>query len=48
VSIDPNSLPRDTETLRKIVVDLAERLDRSLTEQNKYQSRGDYLSKPIK
>ena len=38
VPIDPNSLPRDAETLRKIVVDLAEQLDRSLTEQNKYQS----------
>ena len=36
--IDPNSLPRDAETLRKIIVDLAEQLDRSLTEQNKYQS----------
>ena len=36
--IDPNSLPRDAETLRKIVVDLAEQLDRSLAEQNKYQS----------
>ena len=35
--IDPNSLPRDAETLRKIVVDLAEQLDRSLAEQNKYQ-----------
>jgi hypothetical protein len=31
-------LPRDAETLRKIVVDLAEQLDRSLAEQNKYQS----------
>jgi transposase len=38
VPIDPNSLPRDSETLRKIVVDLAEQLDRSLSEQNKYQS----------
>jgi len=38
VAIDPNSLPRDAETLRKIIVDLAEQLDRSLTEQNKYQS----------
>ena len=38
MAIDPNSLPRDAETLRKIVVDLAERLDRSLAEQNKYQS----------
>jgi transposase len=38
VAIDPNNLPRDTETLRKIVVDLAEQLDRSLSEQNKYQS----------
>jgi hypothetical protein len=31
-------LPPDAETLRKIVVDLAEQLDRSLAEQNKYQS----------
>jgi transposase len=38
VAIDPNSLPRDAETLRKIVVDLAEQLDRSLAEQNKYQN----------
>src|SRR5215467_6261876 len=38
VPIDPNSLPRDAETLRKIIVDLAEQLDRSVTEQNKYQS----------
>jgi len=38
VAIDPNSLPRDAETLRKIVVDLAEQLDRSVAEQNKYQS----------
>ena len=38
MAIDPNSLPRDSETLRKIVVDLAEQLDRSLAEQNKYQS----------
>ena len=36
--IDPNSLPGDAETLRKIVVDLAEQLDRSVAEQNKYQS----------
>lgn len=36
--IDPNNLPRDAETLRKIVVDLAEQLDRSLAEQNKYQT----------
>jgi transposase len=38
VAIDPNSLPRDAETLRKIVMDLAEQLDRSLAEQNKYQT----------
>lgn len=38
MAIDPNSLPRDSETLRKIVVDLAEQLDRSLAEQNKYQT----------
>jgi transposase len=38
VSIDPNTLPRDAETLRKIIVDLAEQLDHSITEQNKYQN----------
>ncbi len=38
MAIDPNTLPRDAETLRKIVVDLAAQLDRSLAEQNKYQS----------
>lgn len=38
MSIDPNNLPRGAETLRKIVVDLAEQLDRSLAEQNKYQT----------
>jgi transposase len=38
VPLDPDSLPRDAETLRKIVVDLAEQLDRSLAKQNKYQS----------
>ena len=38
MAIDPNSLPRDAETLRKIIVDLAEQLDHSLAEQNKYQS----------
>lgn len=38
MAIDPKSLPRDSETLQKIVVDLAEQLDRSLAEQNKYQS----------
>lgn len=38
MAIDPNSLPRDAETLRKIVVDLAEQLDRSQAEQNKYQT----------
>ena len=38
MAIDLNSLPRDAETLRKIVVDLAAQLDRSVAEQNKYQS----------
>ena len=37
MAIDPNSLPKDAETLQKIVVDLAEQLDRA-AEQNKYQS----------
>jgi len=38
VPLDPKNLPQDTDTLRKIMVDLAEQLDRSLVEQNKYQS----------
>jgi transposase len=38
VPLDPKNLPQDADTLRKIVVDLAEQLDRSLAEQNKYQS----------
>jgi len=38
VPIDPNSLPRDAETRQKIVVDLAEQRDRSLAEQNQYQT----------
>lgn len=36
--IDPKTLPQDADTLRKIVVDLIEQLDRSLVEQNKYQN----------
>lgn len=36
--LDPKNLPQDADTLRKMVVDLAEQLDRSLAEQNKYQS----------
>jgi len=36
--LDAKQLPRDVVTLQKIVLDLAEQLDRSLTEQNKYQS----------
>ena len=36
--LDPKSLPRDAETLQKIVVDLAAQLDRFLAAQNKYQS----------
>jgi transposase len=38
VPIDPKTLPQDADTLRKIVVDLIEQLDRSLAEQNKYQN----------
>ena len=36
--LDPKQLPQDVNTLQKIVLDLAEQLDRSLEEQNKYQS----------
>lgn len=36
--LDAKQLPRDVATLQKIVLDLAEQLDRSLTEQNKYQN----------
>jgi transposase len=38
VPIDPNSLPQDANTLRKIVLDLAEQLDRAFAEQQKYES----------
>ena len=38
MALDPKNLPQDADTLRRIVVDLAEQLDRSLAEQNKYQS----------
>jgi transposase len=38
VPLDPSQLPRDVETLQKIVLDLAAQLDHSLAEQNKYQS----------
>jgi transposase len=37
VPIDPNQLPQDPDTLRKIVLDLAEQLDRAFAEQHKYQ-----------
>ena len=36
--LDPKQLPRDVNTLQKIILDLAEQLDRSQEEQNKYQS----------
>jgi hypothetical protein len=36
--IDPNSLPQDANALRKIVLDLAEQLDRAFAEQHKYAS----------
>ena len=36
--IDPNSLPQDAHALRKIVLDLAEQLDRAFVEQHKYAS----------
>jgi transposase len=38
VPIDPNQLPHDADMLRKMVVDLAEQLDRAFAEQHKYQS----------
>jgi transposase len=38
VPIDPNSLPPDAKTLRKMVLDLAEQLERAFAEQHKYQS----------
>ena len=38
MALDPSQLPRDVETLQKIVLDLAAQLDRSLAEQNKYQT----------
>jgi hypothetical protein len=36
--IDPNQLPQDADALRKMVVDLADQLDRAFAEQHKYQS----------
>ena len=36
--IDPNSLPQDASALRKIVLDLAEQLDRAFAEQHKYEN----------
>jgi transposase len=38
MAIDPNSLPQDANALRKIVLDLAEQLDRAFAEQHKYQN----------
>jgi transposase len=38
VPIDPNSLPQDADTLRKMVVDLASQLDREHTERHKMES----------
>jgi transposase len=38
VPIDPNNLPQDANALRKIVLDLAEQLDRAFAEQHKYES----------
>jgi transposase len=35
--LDPETLPEDAETLRKIVVDLAGQLDRESAEKNKYR-----------
>jgi transposase len=35
--LDPKKLPRDVETLQKIVTDLAEQLDRESAEKNKYR-----------
>jgi hypothetical protein len=35
--LDPKKLPRDPETLQKIVVDLAGQLDRESVEKNKYR-----------
>jgi hypothetical protein len=37
VPIDPNQLPQDADTLRKIVLDLVAQLDRAFAEQHKYE-----------
>ena len=34
--LDPDSLPKDADTLKKIVLDLAKQLDRESSEKNKY------------
>jgi hypothetical protein len=38
MALDAIQLPRDVATLQKTVLDLAEQLDRSITEQNKYRN----------
>jgi len=37
VPIDPNQLPQDADTLRKIVLDLVAQLDRAFAEKHKYE-----------
>jgi hypothetical protein len=36
--IDPNTLPKDAEVLRKIVLDLCEQLRHESSEKDKYRS----------
>ena len=36
--VDPNTLPKDAEVLRKIVVDLCEQLRHESSEKDKYRS----------
>jgi transposase len=38
VPIDPGNLPKDSETLRKIVLDLMAQLEREFTERHKYEN----------
>jgi hypothetical protein len=48
--IDPNTLPKDVDTLRKIVVDLCEQLSHESSEKDKYRSllRDSWTQRPQK
>jgi peptidoglycan hydrolase CwlO-like protein len=46
--LDPNSLPKDSATLKKIVVDLAEQLDRTAGERDRESSEKNKYAEMIR